>query len=136
MAEKWGKLAQTWVKNGHFPIFRPFFPLFRGRAKIHVSAIFFHFGPEARFGSVQGNRDCNSSCPFRRGVYECGFCKRLSRTENQPKEEVFGMTSGGHPGVIHADIPAKNFGQGGQNPGKTSISARTSMTRRRGRPRS
>ena len=39
------------------------------------------------------------------------------------------------PGVIRADIPAQNFGQGGQNPGKTSITAWTSMTRRRGRPR-
>ena len=43
--------------------------------------------------------------------------------------------SRGHPGVIRADIPAQNFGQGPQNPVKTSIWARTSMTRRRGRPR-
>ena len=28
-----------------------------------------------------------------------------------------GRTSRGHPGVIRADIPAQNFGQGGQNPG-------------------
>ena len=43
--------------------------------------------------------------------------------------------SRGHSGVIRADILAQNFGQGGRNPGKkTSISARTSMTRRRGRP--
>ena len=49
----------------------------------------------------------------------------------KPKEEVFGD---GHPGVIDADIPAQNFGQDPQNPGKTSILARTSMTRRRGRP--
>ena len=35
----------------------------------------------------------------------------------------------GHPGVIRADIPAQNFGQGGRIPGKTSISAQKSMTR-------
>ena len=49
-----------------------------------------------------------------------------------------GRTSRGHPGVIRADIPAQNFGQGGQNPGKnkhfgTDIhdpKARTSTTLR------
>ena len=34
------------------------------------------------------------------------------------------------PRVIRTDIPAQNFGQGAQNPGKTSIWARTSMSRR------
>ena len=29
----------------------------------------------------------------------------------------------GHRGVIHADIPAQNFGQGPQNPGKTLLHA-------------
>ena len=29
-----------------------------------------------------------------------------------------GQISSGHPGVIRADIPAQNFGQGAQNPGK------------------
>ena len=29
-----------------------------------------------------------------------------------------GRTSRGHPGVIRADIPTQNFGQGAQNPGK------------------
>ena len=29
-----------------------------------------------------------------------------------------GSFRAGHPGVIHADIPAQNFGQGAQNPGK------------------
>ena len=52
-----------------------------------------------------------------------------------PKRKFWGRTSRGHPGVIRTDIPAQNFGQGGQNPGKTSISAWTSITRRRGRPR-
>ena len=59
-----------------------------------------------------------------------------SRTKNQPKEEVF--VSRGHLGVIRADIPAQNFGQGAQNPGKTSMwgadihdaKARTSTTLR------
>ena len=46
-----------------------------------------------------------------------------------PKRKFLGRTSRGHPGVIRADVPAQNFGQGSQNPGKTSISARTSMTR-------
>ena len=41
---KGGKLAEKWVKNGHFPIFRPFSPpLFPDGANIHSSAIFFPF---------------------------------------------------------------------------------------------
>ena len=52
-----------------------------------------------------------------------------------PGQKFLGRTSRGHSGVIRADIPAQHFGQGGQSPGKTSISARTSMTRRRERPR-
>ena len=51
-----------------------------------------------------------------------------------PKRKFSGRISRGHPGVIRADIPVQNFGQGAQNPGKTSVWARTSMTRRRGRP--
>ena len=52
-----------------------------------------------------------------------------------PKRKFSGRISRGHPGVIRADIPAQNFGQGAQNPGITSIWARISMTRSRGRPR-
>ena len=55
--------------------------------------------------------------------------------KSSPKRKFLGRISRGHRGAIRADIPAQNFGQGGQNPGKTSISVRTSMTRRRGRPR-
>ena len=59
-----------------------------------------------------------------------------SGTQNfSPKRKFWGRISRGHPGVIRADIPAQNFGQGPQNLGKTSIWARTSMTRRHGRPR-
>ena len=55
-----------------------------------------------------------------------------------PKRKFSGRISRGHPGAIRADIPARNFGQGGQNPGKTSIfgadihdpKARTSTTLR------
>ena len=35
-----------------------------------------------------------------------------------PKRKFWGRISRGHPGVIRADIPAQNFGQGAQNPGK------------------
>ena len=52
-----------------------------------------------------------------------------------PKRKFWGRITRGHPGVIRADIPAQNFGQGSRNPGKTSIWAWISMTRRRGRPR-
>ena len=45
-----------------------------------------------------------------------------------PKRKFLGRISRGHPGVLCADIPAQNFG-------KASIWARTSMARRRGRPR-
>ena len=52
-----------------------------------------------------------------------------------PKSKFWGRISRGHPGVIRADIPPQNFGQGTPNAGKTSTWARTSMTRRGGRPR-
>ena len=60
---------------------------------------------------------------YRTGVWK-GY---RSRTKSSPKRKFLGGTSRGHRGVIRADVPAQNFGQGGQNPGKTSISARTSM---------
>ena len=56
-----------------------------------------------------------------------------SGTNEQPKEEVFGTDIPQTSGVVRADIPGQNFGQSPQVPGKTSISARTSMTRRRRR---
>ena len=64
------------------------------------------------------------------------FLQKLSRTKTQPKEEVFGTdilrTSGGHsrgyPG------PKLRSGQS-KSSKRTSILARTSMTRSRGRPR-
>ena len=52
--EAWGKqlsLTHFWAD---IPIFRPFFPIFPGGTKIHVSAIFSHFGPEARNGVCTG----------------------------------------------------------------------------------
>ena len=52
-----------------------------------------------------------------------------------PKRKFLGRISRGHPGVIRADIPAQNFGQGAQILEETIIWARKSMTRRRGRPR-
>ena len=66
-----------------------------------------------------------------------GFPRFSQEGNISPKSKFLGRISRGHPGVIRADIPAQNFGQGAQNPGKkkTSIWARTSMTRRRGRPR-
>ena len=57
------------------------------------------------------------------------------KRKSSPKRKFLERTSRGHPGVIRADVPGQNFGQGPRNPGKTCISARTSMTRRRGRPR-
>ena len=45
-----------------------------------------------------------------------------------PKRKFFGTDILQTSGVIRVDIPAQIFGQGGQNPGKTSISARASMT--------
>ena len=54
-------------------------------------------------------------------VSKIGFGLHLgesSRMKNQAKEEVVGRISRRHPGVIRADIPAQNFGQGAQNPQK------------------
>ena len=50
--EKGGKMAENFWAN--FLIFRPFFPLVLGGAKLHFSAIFSHFGPGARFGVCTG----------------------------------------------------------------------------------
>ena len=72
---------------------------------------------------------CSFPCRF------SGKSRNSQERKISPKRKFLGQTSRAHPGVIRADIPAQNFGQGGQNPGKTSISARTSMTRRCGRPR-
>ena len=62
--------------------------------------------------------------------------KILKKRKNQPKEEVF---RAGYPADIRGSFARisrpKNFGQGHRNPGKTSMWARTSMARRRGRPR-
>ena len=64
------------------------------------------------------------------------FQRTLIRNEKAAQRLSFGA---GYPADVHADIPADVRGQklwsGPGNPGKTSISVRTSMTRRRGRPR-
>ena len=64
-----------------------------------------------------------------------GAPHRISGTKNQPKEEVLGTdiprTSGGHS----RGYPGPKLRSGPSTIGKTSIWARTSMTRRRGRPR-
>ena len=62
-------------------------------------------------------------------------CATVQERKISPKRKFSGRISRGHPGVIRADVPTQNFGQGPRNPGKTSIWVRTSMTRRRGRPR-
>ena len=60
----------------------------------------------------------------------------IVRNEKSAQRVSFGA---GYPADIRADIPADVRGQklrsGPRNPGKTSISVRTSRTRRRGRPR-
>ena len=84
------------------------------------------------YGTSLGGRFVFSVCFFR----SCFGVAKDQERETSPKRKFLGRTSRGHPWVIHADILAQNFGQGGQNPGKkTSTLARTSMTRRRGRPR-
>ena len=45
----------------------------------------------------------------------------LQERKISPKRKFVGRTSRRHPGVIRADIPAQNFGQGGQNPGKQAF---------------
>ena len=44
--------------------------------------------------------------------------EHLQERKISPKKEFLGRISRGHPGVIRADIPAQNFGQGALNPGK------------------
>ena len=42
----------------------------------------------------------------------------LQERKISPKRKFWGRTSRGHPGLIRADIPAQNFGQGPENPGE------------------
>ena len=65
----------------------------------------------------------------------CSSPEKRHKRKTSPKRKFSGRISRGHPGVIRVDIPAQNFGQGPGNPGKTSIWARTAMTRRCGHPR-
>ena len=82
--------------------------------------------------SDRTNSDRAIGCPLSRGVRKStdwhsqvyqslsmSECNLLVRNEKiSPKRKFLGRTSRGHPGVIRADIPAQNFGQGGQNPEK------------------
>ena len=54
------------------------------------------------------------------GAFSVILCKwpRIQERKISPKRKFLGRTSRGHPGVIRADIPARNFGQGTQNTGK------------------
>ena len=71
-------------------------------------------------------------CSWPHDAHRCNGSS--SRTKNHPKEEVLGRTSRAHPGVISRGYPGLKLRSGRSN-WKTSISARTSMTRKRGRPR-
>ena len=68
-------------------------------------------------------------------IWHLLFVFSLFRNEKAAQRVSFGA---GYPADVHADIPADVRGQklrsGPRNAGKTSISVRTSMTRRRGRP--
>ena len=59
-----------------------------------------------------------------RAIRDSRFCATNQERKISPKSKFLGRISRGHPGVIRADIPAQNFGQGAQNLGKTSIWAR------------
>ena len=65
------------------------------------------------------------------------FCRTSKRIRNGKSTQRVSFGAG-YPADVHADIPADVRGQklrsSPRNPGKTSISVRTSMTRRRGRP--
>ena len=50
--------------------------------------------------------------------FHAGGAPKIQERKISPKRKFWGRTSRGHPGVIRADIPAQNFGQGGRNPGK------------------
>ena len=69
----------------------------------------------------------------------CRIARFLRPQDQERKSSPKSKFWAGYPADVHADIPADVRGQklrsGAGNPGKTSISVRTSMTRRRGRPR-
>ena len=67
---KMGKLAQKWPKNGHFPIFRPFFPLFSVGKNPFLGHFFPISGRRPFSGSIQGNRD-RKPCDSNRAILNC-----------------------------------------------------------------
>ena len=123
-------LAQTpSFLNPTFPFGRP-----HPSANVHPIQIWASTGSQCSFG---GNLSAEQGKAFRDSPSSSFLWQWVKGQERKisPKRKFSGRTSRGDPGVIRADIPAKNFSQSGRNPGKTNISARTSMTRRRGRPR-
>ena len=55
--------------------------------------------------------------------------------KSSPKSKFWGRISSGRPRGYPGGRPGQKLRSGPRNPGKTSILVRTSMTRRRGRPR-
>ena len=80
---KMGKLAQKWVKNAHFPIFRPFFFLFSGGAQFPFFGHFFPIsGRRPDLGSVQGNLAFFFFFAFFRFAIFPSFPKEADRIKN------------------------------------------------------
>ena len=84
---------------------------------------------------VREYHDCVEKVKLRQKMSAKSAWPINQERKSSPKRKFLGRTSRGHLRVIRADIPGQNFGQSPRNPGKTSILAWTSMTRRRGRPR-
>ena len=74
------------------------------------------------FGKVISSRNLREKRSEEGVFWKTGLFRKIrflvQGRKISPKRKFWGRTSGGHPGVIRADIRAQNFGQGGQNPGK------------------
>ena len=80
--------------------------------------------------AAEGKSGSQRTCRTKKSLFVLTFDLKFlngpghsSRTKSQPKEEVFGTDIPRTSGVIRADIPTQNFGQGGQNPGKQAFGA-------------
>ena len=94
--------------------------------------------------NIHANSSTASSRPFHTLGMRCAAyctntlgaqfpCAQVKNKKISPKRKFLGRISRGHSGVICADIPAQNFGQGVE---KQAIGRGYpwTMTRRRGRP--
>ena len=129
---KWGK---SWLKSTKTDWKRPWRFRPEGGAKQHLNDFrVFFFGKQRPLNIHQKSPPSfNAKIPGKQNTSQTS--SEQIKSEKAAQRVSFGA---GYPADIHADIPVDVRGQklrwSPRNLGKISISVRTSMTRRRGRP--